>query len=820
MAKKAVLIATVLTSLLAGSGESALAQNAVKLFGSTLVRPSSQGASWAAPVTFNSATVSLSCDTAAGAPTAVLSSTPDGTGKVLVDNFMNVSVTVGSTTSSAVNVCKGGTQDQTQGVQNCFNQSYQGAAQGLVGADMDGYAATGGVAPIDVSGFLVSGDQKIKIDLVDAGVLLANASLYLVTSCTQGGVTGPAKISGNPISASNPTPDQLNQDYDFNSTPGQTVGFTYDLTQSQKDGKLAITDGTIPSTSDSPLDAALWQSQYATGTSFATSSCVVHTGELLNGSPACKLYTLTCQVGTGSAAAGALCPVSQLKNEVFTDTFTGPAFTLPDITGPNGKTYHQGVGFLMAGEGWTGGTCVFDPASGLTDDCPQNLLTNLTSVSRTSAAPSVKTAAVATKALRIVPLLLAADADDDFDGTGTHPNSTFISVAQVPEDLTTVTVQGAHPGGWVNVRTVKVGLVSEPPVLPNTVPNYQNFVASPIKSITYGLSPADMVPVTKYLVPGDVTLMNPAGCPKPAIQASVFAPASQTLTVTADGSYALHYFAQDCAGTEELQFTPAGSGGWSTSFYTVPVNVDTVVPVVASGPTFSVPPATINGTPNSFTLNQQVNVSYSCTDDRAGVAVCGAKTYSAPGTLNTGTLMYPLDTSSVGKKTLTVMVADAAGNAGTPVSVTYNVVAGSGSADLAIAQIARSTVKSGATLSYDMLVLNLGPKTADNVVVKDAIPAGTTFVSAGYESISCALFGGCSAPPQAGSCVASGSTVVCNAGQLKALSLFSLDGIGVQVVVKVNAAAGTVLTNTATVGSSNDDPKPGNNTSTWKTTVK
>ncbi|MBS1823387.1 MAG: DUF11 domain-containing protein [Acidobacteria bacterium] len=810
-------MATVSVSLLVGPGELAFGQNAVKLFGSTLVRSSTQGASWAVPVTFNSATVSLSCNTTGGPPTAVLSSTPDGTGKVLVDNFVNVSVTVGTTTSSAVNVCKGGTVDPVQGVQNCFNQTYQNAAPGMVGADMDGYTATGGIAPLDVSGFLVSGDQKIKIDLLDAGVLLTNASLYLVTSCTQGGVTGPATISGNPISSNNPSPNQLNQDYDFNSTQGQTVGFTYDLTQSQKDGRLTIADGTIPSTSDSPLDPALWQSQYATGTSFATSSCVVHKGELLNGSPACKLYTLTCQVGTGSAAAGALCPLSELKNEVFTDTFTGPAFTLPDITGPNGKTYHQGVGFLMAGEGWTGGTCVFDPASGLTDNCPQNLLTNFTSVSAASAAPAARPLAAA---LSITPFDVAeVDSEDDFDGTGTHPNSTFISVAQVPEDLTTVTVQGAHPGGWVNSHTVKVGLVSEPPVLPNTVPNYQKFVASPIKSITYGVSAANMVPPTKFAVTGDVTLANPAGCPTPAIQASVFAPPSQTLTVAADGMYALHYFAQDCAGTEELQFTPVGSGGWATSFYTVPVNVDTVAPVVASGPVFSVAPTTINGTPNSFTLNQQVNVSYSCTDDRAGVAVCGAKSYGAPGTLNTGTLTYPLDTSSTGKKTLTVTVTDAAGNAGTPVSVTYNVVA-AGSADLAIVQFAKRQVKSGARLHYDMLVVNFGPKTADAVVIKDVIPAGTTFVSAGYESISCALFGGCSEPPQATSCSVSGSTVVCNAGQLKPLSLFSLDGIGVKIVVRVNAAAGAVLVNTATVESSNSDPNPGNNTSTRKTVVK
>jgi hypothetical protein len=65
-----------------------------------------------------------------------------------------------------------------------------------------------------------------------------------------------------------------------------------------------------------------------------------------------------------------------------------------------------------------------------------------------------------------------------------------------------------------------------------------------------------------------------------------------------------------------------------------------------------------------------------------------------------------------------------------------------------------------------------------------------------------------------------GSTVVCNAGSLKPLSLFSINGIGVQVVVKVTAPSGTELVNSATVSSSTSDPKPGNNTSTWKTKVK
>ena len=310
----------------------------------------------------------------------MLSSTPDGSGHPLVDNFIQVTVTAGSTKTGPTNVCKGGTSEAGQNgtQQDCFNSTYQNAAPNLVGANMDTgtFTATGGVAPIDISSLLVAGTQQATIELVDTGYILTNASLYLVTSCTEGGVTGPATVTGNPIPAVNPPPSLLVQNFDFDTAPGQGVGFTYDISTPQQNGQLQLANNTIPNMADMPLDPTLWQTKYAAGTSFATSSCLVHSGELLNGQSACKLYTLTCQVGTGTTSAGALCPVSQLRDEVFSDKFTGPAFTLPDITGPTGRTFHQGVGLLMAAEGWKGGPCTFDPASGLqAQDCPQNLLT-------------------------------------------------------------------------------------------------------------------------------------------------------------------------------------------------------------------------------------------------------------------------------------------------------------------------------------------------------------------------------------------------------------------------------------------------------------
>jgi len=231
-----------------------------------------------------------------------------------------------------------------------------------------------------------------------------------------------------------------------------------------------------------------------------------------------------------------------------------------------------------------------------------------------------------------------------------------------------------------------------------------------------------------------------------------------------------------------------------------------------------VAPSTIFGTPNAFRLNQSVNVSYRCTDVGAGVATCGKRSYSSPGTVDTGVLTYALDTSSTGAKTLTIPVKDAAGNTGTTVTFAYNIVS-TGAADLAIATVGRATVPSGSQMAYDSLVLNLGPSPASNIVITNVIPAGTTFVSAGLESLWCGLSGGCVTPPS-NACTASGSTVTCHAGSLNALSQTSITGIGVQVVVRVTAARGTRLIDRTTVTSPNPDPTPGNNTATWQTVVQ
>ena len=300
---------------------------------------------------------------------------------------------------------------------------------------------------------------------------------YLNTNCTPGGVTGPALISGNTIPATNPTTEQLNQDFTFNTGNDQMIGFEYDLSGAQSAGSLTIDqNGANPQVGDSALEPLTAYPLKVSGTSFATSICLVHNGELLDGQPACKLYTLTCTTGTGNTATGAQCPSSTLSNEELRDVFDGPAFDLNDIPTPGGPTFHEGMGFLMASEGWDQGSCTFDPASSLQDlACPQNLLVSFTG-------PGLYTGKSQT----------------------TRPNSTFISIAKVPEDLTSVTVTDSSgttpvalgPGNWTNNPNPYFKLSSQPPNLTGTgLPGAANFVASPIRSITYGISAANTVPV-------------------------------------------------------------------------------------------------------------------------------------------------------------------------------------------------------------------------------------------------------------------------------------------------------------------------------------
>jgi uncharacterized repeat protein (TIGR01451 family) len=803
--KQASILRTIAMAVCAALATPALVgqnnNNSILLFGPVYVRLSTTNTgNGDAQTIFNSQTVQLSC--AAGTPiSAVLSSTADGTGNVITDNFINLTLTAGD--SGPVNLCQGGVF--YAGYYSCFTPYLEnlGGSGLITGMDPDNYTALGGIPPIDISNYLQTGSQQVKFDMVDTGGYLSASTLYLDTSCSQAGVSGPEQITGNPISSTNPTPQQLTQSFPFDSTSSQIIDFVYDLAPAFNAGGLSIINQTTPNVADQPIDPATWIPVWVPGTSFATSSCLTHTGELLpSGAPACKLYTLECNIGTDPSESGGQCPISQTPNEVFQEIFDGPTFTLPDIVNANGPTFHQGVGFLMASEGWTGGQCQFDQTTDFAALlCPQNLLTSFTG-------PGVYTST----------------------SHGTHPNSSFITVAPVPEDLTSVTVAGQQPGGWINSDTANVTFSSQPPTFAGVQPpppGAQNFLPSPITSITYGISLASNVPTPGNPVPGDTTLTNSIACPtssnptEPA--ATTFTPPQQMITVPdGDGMYLVHYFARDCASTEELHFTQDSGGSWSTSFYTVPINVDTTAPTVVTGPTLSPPPSTNYGVPNSYVLNQaNVKVSYSCTDSLSGVVSCGTSTFPV-GTLNTGTITNSINTSTAGTYTFTVNAKDAAGNAASPVSVSYTVVAPPPPppppVDLALVKLAPLAVSHNAVFVYDISAANFGGNAASSVVVTDTLPAGVTYQGTSAQLFTCGAKG-CSYSTTAVKCSYASNTVTCNLASLGVTNWFNIAELNIEINVKATGAAGTTVSNTATITSADPDQHPGDNHSTAVTRI-
>jgi uncharacterized repeat protein (TIGR01451 family) len=378
----------------------------------------------------------------------------------------------------------------------------------------------------------------------------------------------------------------------------------------------------------------------------------------------------------------------------------------------------------------------------------------------------------------------------------------------VPEDLTTITITGQRPGGWINSHSATVNFVSTPPAVSST----NNFVAAPIESITYGISGNSSVPQPPAPIPGDLTLTNSIACPAPGggnpPPATVFTTEAQVSNIP-EGQNLLHYYAQDCAGTQELQFTQS-AGSWSTSFYTFRINVDTVNPVVASGPTLSPPPSTIGGVPNAYFVGQKVTATYRCTDDLSGIVQCGTSTYAPGTTLDTGNITSTVDTTkAAGPAPFTVNAVDAAGNTATASSVSYQVVSAP-TVDLGILKVAVPKVKHNTQLTYVITAGNLSKQTASSVAITDSLPAGVTFVKVAAQQLTCSK-GKCS---NTASCTFANNTVSCTAPSMTLLS-----PVLVQITVSVQASAGTTIKNTATVTSANPDSKPGNNQSTATTVV-
>jgi hypothetical protein len=650
----------------------AVAQNSILLLNDSLIEPTASTTSGTTPYVFQSTIQQLTCPNTG--IYAVISSeqSPQQNGNLgllVLDNIQMTVTPAGGSPSAPTNVCP----NLLRNLSACFNPPAVGAANylnGYIGQNPDSiipgsnppqtFYQTYGVGAIQIGSKLSPGTQSVLFQLESVlpppSSNTANSTLYLNTNCTVGGVSGPATIINNPPPGDPTSP--VTETFTFNDQPGQLVSFEYTLPAG-----IGDLTGLTEHVSDIPVDPATFDQKYTYGTSFSTSTCYLHAGELLpNNSPACKMYTLLCSLGTDPTENGALCPASAAANEIFGESFDPPAtfnLTLPDIATPSG-TYHTGVGLLMGPDVWTSGqACQFTPGSIAAQQdliCPLNLLYNFFGPGASSS-----------------------------QGRGNNVNSTFITIYGVPEPLTTVTVtdQNGIPhtlnsGNWTNNPTQYVKLSTTPPlgVSLTAIPGAAQFVAAPIQNITYGLTgPSDSVPQPAAEPIAADTTLSAAACPTVGYNgtpaATVFTTPVQPMSLTSgDGSYTLHYYAQDCAGTQELQFllnTQVNPPSWYTTFYTYPVNLDTVAPTVA---------VALSPAGGSYSYGQALTANYSCSDDRSGLKSCGGPAYpinNGAGPLASGPLSAPISTTIVGGPfTYSVTATDFAGNTSTQ-SVTFSV---------------------------------------------------------------------------------------------------------------------------------------------------
>ena len=129
--------------------------------------------------------------------------------------------------------------------------------------------------------------------------------------------------------------------------------------------------------------------------------------------------------------------------------------------------------------------------------------------------------------------------------------------------------------------------------------------------------------------------------------------------------------------------------------------------------------------------------------------------------------------------------------------------------DLSVsASASPNPVVSGVNMTFNISVANLGPNTAEDFVMTDVLPAGTTFVSCQSPHI----FATCTGPA-----VGTNGTVT---GRIATLDVAPhASAIGFIIVVNVTAVPGTTLQNTATATSFRADPNPANNSASSLSTV-
>jgi uncharacterized repeat protein (TIGR01451 family) len=144
-----------------------------------------------------------------------------------------------------------------------------------------------------------------------------------------------------------------------------------------------------------------------------------------------------------------------------------------------------------------------------------------------------------------------------------------------------------------------------------------------------------------------------------------------------------------------------------------------------------------------------------------------------------------------------------------------------GDADLSVAIVdTPDPVAAGGALLYSLTVANAGPGTAAGVQLVNVLPQAVSFVSAtvltdaifadGFESGGVSAWGAAAGSP----CSVAGRIVTCGLGSLSAG-----ESVLVRIDVTVGGDAAGILTDSAAVGGTTNDPVPANDSASASTTV-
>jgi uncharacterized repeat protein (TIGR01451 family) len=135
------------------------------------------------------------------------------------------------------------------------------------------------------------------------------------------------------------------------------------------------------------------------------------------------------------------------------------------------------------------------------------------------------------------------------------------------------------------------------------------------------------------------------------------------------------------------------------------------------------------------------------------------------------------------------------------------------SADLSVeSMLGSSAVAAGTTVSFRIVIANKGPFTAHHVQLVDPVPANATFVAA---SVADPLAAFTCTTPAAGT----SGNITCSATTFDPRTSSDQPTFTFTFRVNNGVAAGTVLTNTATLSADDPDPVPSNNSASRTTTT-